>query len=110
MPLIYHLTDARSWEKALDAGIYETESLLNEGFIHCSTQAQVLESAQLHFQEADEIIVLAIVDRRVRDLLKWEPGREGQLFPHVYGAISLDAIETTYLLVKGKGNDWEWVR
>ena len=74
--------------------------LKSEGFIHCSEKHQLLESAQKHFAEESELVVLCIVEKRVRNILKREPSRNGELFPHVYGSIPPDAIETTEYLAK----------
>jgi uncharacterized protein (DUF952 family) len=36
MSIIYHLTGASDWERAKAAGELRPESLVAEGFIHCS--------------------------------------------------------------------------
>ena len=36
MALIYHITTEDAWEKAAGQGFYETPSLQEEGFIHCT--------------------------------------------------------------------------
>ncbi len=109
MSFIYHLTSPEAWEKALDKGTYQADSLESEGFIHCSTKAQVIPSADKHFSHAQELIVLAIVDKRVKSHLRWEPSREGELFPHIYHPISLDMVETTYMLSRNNAGKWEWI-
>jgi len=109
MALIYHLTTVGLWEKALDSGFYHAPSLDSEGFIHCSTREQLLRSATLHFREEEELIVLAIVDRRVREHLRWEPSRNGELFPHIYHKLPLDAVETTYMLSRNQQGEWEFI-
>ena len=40
--MIYHLTSRRDWNEAQKSGEYRAESLESEGFIHCSTETQVL--------------------------------------------------------------------
>lgn len=109
--MVYHLTTLAQWEKYLQhmAGDFMAPSLKTEGFIHCSTKDQVLESAERHFAGEEELVVLCIVEKRVKNLLKWEPSRNEELFPHIYGGIPLEAIETTESLQRdGKGKfDWQ---
>ena len=39
--MIYHITSRSAWNQARARGMYRTESLDTEGFIHCSTPQQV---------------------------------------------------------------------
>ena len=37
--------------------------------------------------------MLAAVDlSQLGDTVRWEPSRGGQLFPHIYGALPMDAV------------------
>ena len=42
MKTIYHITPRQDWEKASSEGTYRADSLETEGFIHCSTSAQLV--------------------------------------------------------------------
>jgi uncharacterized protein (DUF952 family) len=65
---------------------------IEDGYIHLSTAEQVAETAAKHFAGLSDL-VLAEVDLEVLgDTVHWEPSRGGQLFPHVYGTIPLDAV------------------
>ena len=107
--MIYHITTREKWEKALNSGVYTHEDLQKEGFIHCSTKEQLIASAEKHYAAFDELVILCIVEKRVKEILKWEPSRGGQLFPHVYGTIPLEAVESQNLLVKNEVGKFEWV-
>ncbi|RMG30742.1 MAG: DUF952 domain-containing protein [Bacteroidetes bacterium] len=108
--MIYHLVTTQAWERFLreDRDIYRPPSLKTEGFIHCSTRAQLLDTAQRHFEGEEQLVVLGIVEKRIKPLLKWEPGREGQVFPHIYGGLPVSAIETTDLLSRNAAGEWEF--
>ncbi|MEM6763284.1 MAG: DUF952 domain-containing protein [Bacteroidota bacterium] len=106
--MIYHLTSHSQWLEALNKGIYLHESLKLEGFIHCSTKEQLIPTATLHFKGETELVILEIVEKRVKDILKWEESREGDLFPHLYGKLSLTAVENTHLLERNKAGEWLW--
>jgi uncharacterized protein (DUF952 family) len=42
--MIYHITSKQEWVSAQEQGEYTAPSLQTEGFIHCSTAAQVCMS------------------------------------------------------------------
>ena len=46
---IYHITSRGAWIEATRNGSYAADSLESEGFIHCSTAAQVLPVARQNF-------------------------------------------------------------
>jgi uncharacterized protein (DUF952 family) len=105
--MIYHVTNRALWEKALLKGMYAHPSLETEGFIHTSTEQQLMETLALHFTDVKEVWVLHIVEKRLKNKIKWEPARE-QLFAHIYGQIPLEAIEDVSFLLKNEQGFWEW--
>ena len=99
--MIFHITTQMAWDDARNSGEYRAASLLTEGFIHCSTLAQVLPVANNYYKEQHGLIMLMIEDTLLSSDLKWEapsggtppPGvPEGDPFPHIYGPINLDAV------------------
>ncbi len=90
---IFHMCRREEWEAAQAAGTYDGSSQDRaDGFIHFSTATQVVESAAKHRAGQDGLVLLAVDPARLGDALKWEPSRGGQLFPHLYGALPLDAV------------------
>lgn len=101
---IYHMCRAEEWAKAELAGTYLGSSQDQaDGFIHFSTAAQVRESAAKHRAGQDGLILLSVDPGALGDSLKWELSRGGQLFPHLYGALPLDAVIRTDPLPLGDG-------
>jgi len=99
--MIYHIASRRAWREAQQRGDYRVESLEKEGFIHCSTNAQVLPVAEKYYPGQRNLLVLKIDPALLSSDLKWEPPSggapppgvpAGEPFPHVYGPIHLDAI------------------
>jgi uncharacterized protein (DUF952 family) len=99
--MIYHIASRKAWREAQQRGDYRAESYEREGFIHCSTAAQVLPVAEKYYAGKRGLLVLVIDPERLASELKWESPSggtppagvpEGELFPHVYGPINLDAI------------------
>ena len=65
---------------------------LADGFIHLSTAAQLDETVAKHFAGQTDLHVAAVDLPVLGDAVKWEPSRGGQLFPHIYAALPLDAV------------------
>ena len=98
---ILHITSREAWETAQEQGQYTAPSLTSEGFIHCSTRAQVLQVAEKFYKGQAGLILLVIDSTRLSSGLKWEAPFDGapppgvpvsDAFPHIYGPINLDAV------------------
>ncbi len=103
--MIYHLTSRQAWSEARNGSAYHAESLASEGFIHCSTEMQVLPVAEKYYKGQSDIVLLKIDPALLSSELRWEPPSggapppgvpEGDLFPHIYGPINLDAVVKVY--------------
>jgi uncharacterized protein (DUF952 family) len=88
---IFHITTREQWNHASLAGKYQADSLVSEGFIHCSTAAQLGSSGRRHFSGQTGLVVLEIDPDKLRWELRWE-GSGANLFPHLYGPLDLDAV------------------
>lgn len=91
---ILHITSPQAWQQAQSVGEYRAESLDAEGFIHCSTPAQVCEVAERYYKGQHGLILLAINPERLRAPLMYEGPDDPSYgyYPHIYGAINLDAV------------------
>lgn len=58
--MIFHITSRTSWDNAQKRGDYRAESLTTEGFIHCSTLAQVLQVANNFYKGQNGLVLLEI--------------------------------------------------
>lgn len=90
--MIFHITFEERWNDAKRLGEYHHESLISEGFIHCSTLNQVDKTANRYFLDFPSILVLQINEDRLKSKLIFEPSTGGELFPHVYGPINVNAV------------------
>ena len=78
---------------------YAPDSLRSEGFIHCSTLAQVIDTANRFYRGQRDLVVLYIDESQLTAELKYEapamPRGEGagDLFPHLYGKLNVEAVE-----------------
>lgn len=90
---IYHICRATEWNDARAAGVYRGSSQdAADGFIHFSTVGQVRESAAKHRAGQRDLVLLTVDSARLGAALKWEPARNGALFPHLYGDLPIDAV------------------
>lgn len=110
MTRIYHLTTPELWEAAQAAGAYTPSSLEDEGFIHASNLYQVLKVAERFYRELPVLLLLVIERERVTVPIKDEPPSHlaslnekdpaRETYPHIYGALNLDAVTAALLMTK----------
>jgi uncharacterized protein (DUF952 family) len=98
---IFHITPRAAWEAAREQGSYRPASLESEGFIHFSQAHQVVQVANSFYAGIIDLVLLEADTALLRADLRWEPpvgiptpaeGLAGDLFPHLYGPLDLDAV------------------
>lgn len=89
--ILLHICKREEWEHAQGWGEYWSESLPTEGFIHCSLPEQVVRTAERFFRGQQDLLLLVIDRLRVHVEVRDELAG-GQLFPHLYGPLNLDAV------------------
>jgi uncharacterized protein (DUF952 family) len=93
MPTLYKICPASLWREATRAGRFCGSAVdLRDGFIHFSTAAQAAETAAKHFANQRDLLLVQVDSARLGAALKWEPARDGALFPHLYGELELAAV------------------
>jgi uncharacterized protein (DUF952 family) len=88
----YHITTPEQWAKFRDKDFYEAESLQTEGFIHASFAEQLEETLKIHYKNVTQVLLLTIDSDLLTSKLVVEKSRNGEDFPHIYGAINKSAI------------------
>jgi uncharacterized protein (DUF952 family) len=97
---ILHLASNDAWLAAVKAGSYRADSLSTVGFIHCSKPSQIVGVANSFYRGQQGLVLLVIDPSKLESELRWEPpaepepshARAGDLFPHLYGPLNLDAV------------------
>ena len=90
MPTIYKICPTAEWRKAETEGFFRGSGIdLEDGYIHFSTNEQVVETAARHFAGKQDLMLVAVDTDRLGDALKWEPARSGDLFPHLYAPLAV---------------------
>ena len=93
MSTIFHLIDQASWESAEPTPEHRAESLVTEGFIHCSQDIkQMLKVANRLYSGRTDLLALEVDSERLTSPVKREASRSGEIYPHIYGPINTDAV------------------
>jgi uncharacterized protein (DUF952 family) len=92
MNSILHIARRADWLAAVASGHYKTSSLDLEGFIHCSTAAQVVGTAKRFFAGQKDLVLLGIDVNKVEAEVKYEAASGGALYPHIYGSLNVSAV------------------
>ncbi len=105
MTRVYKILSRASWDMAVKAGGFAGSPVdLADGFIHFSTAAQAQETAAKHFAGQAGLVIVGFDAADLGDSLRWEPSRNDDLFPHLYGVLDPAlAIETRALALGADG-------
>jgi uncharacterized protein (DUF952 family) len=105
---ILHLATETDWATAQREGTYRPASLATEGFIHCSEPQQLVEVANRLFRNRHDLVLLHVDITKLRS-----PGRYenleggGQLYPHIYGPLNLEAVTKVTPFRPGPAGDFD---
>lgn len=89
----YKILTAGQWAAWRGRGEFTGAPIdLEDGYIHLSTADQVEETAARHFAGLSDLVLAEVDLDLLGDSVHWEQSRGGQLFPHVYGTIPIDAV------------------
>ena len=93
MTLIYKICSEALWREAERVGVFAGAAIdLEDGYIHFSTAAQARETAAKHFAGQGDLLLVAVDETMLGDALRYEPSRGGDLFPHLYAPLALEAV------------------
>jgi uncharacterized protein (DUF952 family) len=90
---IYKICPASAWREAERQGVYRgSADDLRDGFIHFSLPSQVAETARKHYVGQTGLFLIEVDADALGEALRWEPSRNDELFPHLYGELDLGAV------------------
>jgi uncharacterized protein len=122
---IYHLTPASYYHCQPENQPYQTETLVQEGFIHCTAGVEkLIEVANVYFANLqDDLLVLEIDPAQLTAPLIFEPpippinapvvteetspSHSNTLFPHIYGPLDQQAIIACFALKRDQARQWQ---
>jgi uncharacterized protein (DUF952 family) len=110
MTIVYHITSRLAWDAAQQVGEYRAESLDTQGFIHFSKREQVIGTANRYYRNTPGLVLLKIDAERLKAELRYEPPAEAPdsdaRFPHLYGALNLNAVIAALDFPHDAGGGW----
>lgn len=90
---IYKIATKTQWAEAEATRTFNGAPIdLADGYIHFSTAAQARKTAAKHFAGQKDLLLVSVDETKLGDALKYEISRGDQLFPHLYGKLSLEAV------------------
>ena len=115
MTLIFHITARAAWQQAQRDGAYRAESLAQVGFIHFSGAEQVVRVANALYSGQGDLVLLVVDPARLNagagsPALRYETPADmpqgSERFPHLYGALNLDAVLRMVDFPPDAGGGW----
>jgi uncharacterized protein (DUF952 family) len=90
---IYKICPASAWREAERQGVYRgSADDARDGFIHFSSASQVAGTARKHFFGQTGLFLIEVDADALGKALRWEPSRNDELFPHLFGELDLGAV------------------
>ncbi|MGB2487281.1 MAG: DUF952 domain-containing protein [Candidatus Puniceispirillaceae bacterium] len=94
---IYKICARPQWQAAKQAGVFTGAEIdIKDGYIHFSSQSQIAETLALHFTSQPDVLLIEVDSEPLE--IKWEPSRGGQLFPHLYASLPMQAVSAVWPL------------
>jgi uncharacterized protein (DUF952 family) len=96
---VYKVVERAAWEEACRLGAFSgSADDLRDGYIHLSSLQQLQGTFARHFKGQTHLILVALQSSELGDSLKWEPSRNGELFPHLYAPLPTRAARAVHTL------------
>lgn len=99
---VYRLATLSEWRMAEETGVVPLRDIdERDGYVHLSTAAQVVETANLHFAGARDLLALEIPLEAVAGEVKFELApKRGEAFPHLYGELRREHVRRALTMDK----------
>jgi len=95
---VYKILSQQDWDLAESLGYTQTALDEGDGYVHLSTRAQVAETLTLHYPGQTDVRLLEYIAEEMGGPIRWEESRGGQLFPHLYSTLRIDAAKRIWTL------------
>jgi uncharacterized protein (DUF952 family) len=98
MKILLHIIQRTAWEVAAAGNYYKPASLDSDGFIHCSTIEQTVDTANQYYADQKDLLLLCIDEHKTEPEVRYEgpacvnDHRSALLFPHIYGPLNVSAV------------------
>jgi uncharacterized protein (DUF952 family) len=94
--IVYKVMSSAEAQQMQRDGVFRgSPADIADGYIHLSCGPQLAATLDKHYVGVDGLMLAAVDLSRLGDTVRWEPSRGGQLFPHIYGPLPLEAVIST---------------
>ncbi|WP_425410861.1 DUF952 domain-containing protein [Hyphococcus sp.] len=102
---VYRLATEQEWRAAQETGRVPKRDIdERDGYYHLSTRSQLLETANLHFAGAADLLALKMPLAAIAGDVKFELApKRGEKFPHLYGDLNVGHVAAAIRLNNEKG-------
>lgn len=101
---VYKLLRREEWARLAESGWFEgSADDKRDGFIHLSSADQLPGTLARHFGACDSLILAEFAQATLGDALRWEPARDGNLFPHLYDRLEATRISRHWRIQRFNG-------
>jgi uncharacterized protein (DUF952 family) len=98
---ILHVATLAGWERWAGEDDYLPRDFPAEGFIHCCSAGQLPGVLQRYYAGRGDLLLLHIDPAKLLAPLRYEGASNGDTFPHIYGPLNKDAVESVEPLPGG---------
>lgn len=107
--VVYKILRRAEWEELTREGVFAgSADDARDGFIHLSAAPQLAGTLARHFCQPEdrEVVLVAVPIEGLGDTLRWEPSRDGQLFPHLYAGLRLADVAWRETIARGSSGHY----
>src|ERR1700688_2528499 len=91
--IVYKIMSAAELKEMQRDGVFRgSPADIADGYIHLSCGSQFAATLDKHFSGVDGLMLVAVDLLRLGNTVRWEPGRAGQIFPHIHGRLPVGAV------------------
>ena len=92
LEFIFKIIEKEEWKKVKQSGSYSGSAKdIEDGYIHFSEEDQVPETLKKHYQNQENLVLLKVNAFKLKHLL-WEQTSNGDMYPHLYSLLDINAV------------------
>jgi len=104
--IILHCLTESEWNRHKNNEYYGENYIVKGGFIHCSDIHNFHRVAPNFRHITEPMVLLCIDSAKVTPSVIWEDlYNEGEEYPHIYGALNLDAVTNVLPFLRDENGD-----
>jgi uncharacterized protein (DUF952 family) len=93
MAIVFKIVATPEWLAAESEGVFVGSAADRaDGYIHLSTADQAPRTAAKWFAGQSDLTLVAVDASALGADIRWEPSRDGALFPHLYAPLPLGKV------------------